>query len=75
MFEAINKRTLGVGGAALLVAVDFTMVRWAFRPAALWDWLITLTATYISVVFAVALFWYQRDKSDQERQEQLLISQ
>jgi hypothetical protein len=28
MFEAINKRTLGVGGAALLVAVVFTVVLW-----------------------------------------------
>ena len=26
------------------------------------------------MVFAVALFWYQRDKSDEERQKQLLIS-
>jgi hypothetical protein len=44
-----------------------------FKPDAVWDWLITLTATFISVVFAVALFWYQRDKSDEGRQEQLLI--
>jgi hypothetical protein len=35
VFEAINKRTLGVGGAALLEAVVFTVVLWAFRPAAL----------------------------------------
>lgn len=34
----------------------------------------TLTATFVSVVFAVALFWYQRDKSDEARQEQLLLS-
>ena len=64
MFEAINKRTLGVGAAALLVAVIFTVLIWVFKPAALWDWLITLAATFISVVFALALFWYQRDKSD-----------
>ena len=41
---------------------------WAFRPTAVWDWLNTLAATFISVVFAVALFWYQRDKADEERQ-------
>jgi hypothetical protein len=74
MFAAINKRTLRLGGAALLVAAIFSGLLWAFRPTAVWDWLITLAATFISVVFAVALFWYQRDKIDEERQEQILIS-
>jgi hypothetical protein len=74
MVAAINKRTLRLGGAALLVAAIFTRLLWAFRPPAVWDWLITLTATFISVVFAVALFWYQEDMRDEERQKQLLIS-
>jgi len=34
----------------------------------------TLAATTISVVFAVALFWYQSEKGDQDRQEQILLS-
>ena len=59
---AINKSTLGLGGAALLAAAIFTGLLWAFRPAAVWDWLITLAATFISLIFAVALFWYQEDK-------------
>jgi hypothetical protein len=74
MFAAINKRTLRLGGAALLMATIFTGLLWAFRPTAVWDWLNTLAATFISVLFAVALFWYQRDKTDEERQEQILIS-
>jgi hypothetical protein len=74
MFASINKRTLWLGGGALLMAAIFTGLLWAFRPTAVWDWLITLAATFISVVFAVALFWYQRDKTDEERQEQILIS-
>jgi hypothetical protein len=74
MFEAINKRALGLGGAALLLAGLFTGLLWVFKPDVVWNWLITLTATFISVVFAVALFWYQKDKGDEERQEQLLIS-
>ena len=74
VFEAIDKRTLGLGGAALLLATILTGLLWAFRPDALLEWLMTLTATFISVVFAVALFWYQRDKVDEARQEQLLIS-
>jgi hypothetical protein len=74
MFAAINKRTLRLGGAALLMVAIFTGLLWAFRPTAVWDWLNTLAATFISVLFAVALFWYQRDKTDEERQEQILIS-
>jgi hypothetical protein len=74
VLETINKRTLGLGGAAVFLAAIFTAVPGAFRPSAFWDWLITLAATFISVLFAVALFWYQREKSDQERQEQILIS-
>ena len=74
MFASINKRTLWLGGGALLMAAIFTGLLWAFRPTAVWDWLITLAATFISVVFAVALFWYQRDKTDEERQQQILIS-
>jgi hypothetical protein len=67
VFEAIDKRTLGLGGAALLVALIFTGLLWAFRPDAILEWLMTLAATFISVVFAVALFWYQREKSDEAR--------
>jgi hypothetical protein len=63
-----------LGGAALILATIFTGVLWAFSPDAILDWFMTLTATFISVVFAVALFWHQRDKSDETRQEQLLIS-
>ena len=74
MFEAIDKRALGLGGAALLVALIFTGLLGALRPDALLQWLMTLSATLISVAFAVALFWYQRDKSDEARQEQLLVS-
>jgi hypothetical protein len=72
--EVVNKRALRLGGVALLLAALFTGLLWAFNPDAVWDWLVTLAATFISVVFAVALFWYQRDKGDEERQEQLLIS-
>ena len=74
MLEAIDKRALGLGGAALLVALIFTGLLGALRPDALLQWLMALSATLISVAFAVALFWYQRDKSDEARQEQLLIS-
>jgi hypothetical protein len=74
VFKAIDGRTLGLGGAALLLATVFTGLLWAFRPDALLHWLMTLAATSISVVFAVALFWYQREKSDEARQKQLLIS-
>ena len=56
VLEAINKRTLRLGGSALLVAVLFTGVLCAFRPDALLSWLGTLTATLVSVVFALALF-------------------
>ena len=71
---AVSRRTLGVGGVALLLAVAFTSVVWEVKRAVLWDWLITFTATFISVVFALALFWYQREKNDDERQEQLLTA-
>lgn len=74
MFASINKRTLWLGGGALLMAAIFTGLLWAFRPTAVWDWLITLAATLISLTIAVALFWYQEDKRDEERQKQLLIS-
>jgi hypothetical protein len=74
VLEAIDKRALGLGGAALLVALIFTGLLGALRPDALLQWLMALSATFISVVFAVALFWYQREKSDEARQEQLLIS-
>ncbi len=74
MFKAINGSTLIVGGAAVLLATIFTGTLWFFKPNVLWDWLVTLAATFISVVFAVVLFWYQREKNDQERQEQLLVS-
>lgn len=74
MVRAINSRTFRLGGGAVLLAAAFTGALLVFEPAALWDWLITLAATFISVVFAVALFWYQREKNDQERQDQLFIS-
>ena len=67
MLEAIDKRALGLGGAALLVALIFTGLLGALRPDALLQWLMALAATFISVVFALALFWYQRDKSDEAR--------
>lgn len=72
-FGAIS-RTFMVGGAAVLSAVIFTAVLWVFKPALVWNWFIALAATLISVVFAVVLFWYQREKNDQGRQEQLLVS-
>lgn len=74
VFKAIDKRALGLGGAALLAEALFSATLWGFRPSALWDWLLTLAATFVSVVFAVALFWYQREKSNEEGQKQLLLS-
>jgi hypothetical protein len=37
MFAAINKRTLRLVGAALLMAAIFTALLWAFRSTAVWD--------------------------------------
>lgn len=70
----MSKRVRNLGGAALLLAGAFTVVLVAFNRAAFWDWGITFVATLVSVVFAVALFWYQREKNDNERQEQLLTA-
>lgn len=72
--RVVSKRALLVGGAALLAAAVFTAVVCQQKPAVLWDWLITFVATLLSVIAAVALFWYQRDKSDSERQDQLLTA-
>jgi hypothetical protein len=69
VFWATNRRTLGLGGAALLLATVFTGLLWAVRPDTLLHWLMTLAATFVSVVFGVALFWYQREKGDEARQE------
>lgn len=64
-----------MGSAALFLAAAFTgFVITAADSDVLWDWLITFMATLISVMGAVALFWYQRDKNDSERQEQLLTA-
>ncbi len=70
----VGRRTMTVGGAALILAVAFTAVIVTAKPGVLWEWLITFMATLISVMGAVALFWYQRDKNDNERQEQLLTA-
>lgn len=70
----VSRRTLAVGSFALFLALAFTFLVWMLKPSGMWDWLITFAATLISVIAAVALFWYQRDKNDNERQEQLLIA-
>jgi len=72
VFKDVSKRAVRLGGTALVLAVIFTGIMVDLCPKALSDWFITLAATFISVVFAVALFWYQREKSDEERREQLL---
>jgi hypothetical protein len=44
VFEAIDKRVLGLGGAALVLALIFTGLLGALRPDALLQWLMTLSA-------------------------------
>ena len=70
----INRQTLVLASAAILLTVLFSVALLVFNSAMLWDWVIILVSTFVSVLFAVALFWYQREKNDQERQGQLLIS-
>jgi hypothetical protein len=70
----MSTRIRNLGGLALMLAGAFTVALFALNRGALWDWFITFAATLVSVVSAVALFWYQREKNDGERQEQLLTA-
>jgi hypothetical protein len=69
----VTKRVFTLGGAAVLLGVAFS-VGFALSHIALEDWFISLFATLISAILAVAIFWYQREQNDDERQKQLLTA-
>jgi hypothetical protein len=75
----VKKRFSSSAALAFLIAIlgiaFFTMAVFVVNPARLWDWSITLGATLVSALFAIAtglaLFNYQNRITNEERERQL----
>lgn len=73
LIDTNAKRAVVVGGVAVLAGALFTVVLLERRPTEeLWDWFITVVATFLAALFAVGVFEYQGQQTEKDRQKRLL---